>query len=210
MPGCVPTSASAAGGVVEGDPPGDQPARIEPAGGDEAEQLAGSACAAMPWLPSSCSSSAITRSIGTSGRPARAAAGRPARAGRGGAGSATEFDAVAGAPSASRDTWAPPPVSSATAAATSSAPSTACSAPSSPGQRQRAGRRRRRRSPARPAAAAIMHRGQPDPAAAVHGQPLAGAHPAHVRRRPGRRSRSGSPSAAAVGQVELVRERRPG
>ena len=54
------------------------------------------------------------------------------------------------------------------------------------------------------------HGRQPDAAAAVHGHPLPGAHPAHLRRPPGTRSRTGSRAPLPRPRRRQARQRRRG
>ena len=127
----------------------------------------------MPWLPSTCSSSAITRSIGTVGPALRrrqqadlhVPAARAQAADRVLAGDRR-------APSASSETCAPPPVSSATAAGdVARAPSTRVLGAELAGQLQRAGGDVDGDHPGA-GRGRDLHRRQPDPAAAVHRHPL--------------------------------------
>ena len=143
----------------------------------------------MPWEPSSSSSRAITRSIGSRG--GRPAAARPARGARACAGPRIELaTADSSLPIASSETCAPPPVSSRTSARRRA------------DRRPRRPRRRAPRSSAAsetsrpttraPSAERDHHRRQADAAAAVHRDPLARRRAARPARPRGRRSRSGS------------------
>ena len=178
---------------------------------------------AMPWLPSTSSSRATTRSIGTSGRPCAAGssptctcrprgrrlqhrvdAGRRRSRARRATGARRRRSARA--PRRHVATAAPVDVLGARATRASS---------SAPGDTSTATTRA-------PAATAIMHRRQPDAAAAVHGDPLPGRtrpRPAPPRGRPWRsgsrgsrpsrsRSSSGSAHQVDVGRVAARRARR--
>ena len=180
-------------GVVEGEPTGDQRRRVQPPGGDQAEQLRvgvrGHPVAAE-HLQLQADRPAPS---GPRAGPAPAAAAPPGRAARAGGGSGSSSSQVIAAPSASSETCAPPPVSSSTAAGTSRRRPRACSAPSA---RARSRARRRDVDGDHPGAGRRrdLDRGEPHAAAPVHRDPFAGPHPARPARRPGRRSRTGSPA----------------
>ena len=158
----------------------------------------------MPWLPSTCSSSPITRSIGTSGRPC-AGGSRPTCTCRPrGRRHRIEFAQVTAAPSASSETCAPPPVSSTTAAGTSARPSTVCSAPSAAGECQRAGGDVDRDHP-RTGRRRDLDGGQPHTPAAVHRHPFPGLDLRHLHDRPEGRGVAAAERGGG-GQVELLRD----
>jgi hypothetical protein len=64
----------------------------------------------MPWLPSTCSSLAMTTSMGTAGRPCAGGSSPTCTCRPRGRRHLTEFSHVTAAPSASSETCAPPPV----------------------------------------------------------------------------------------------------
>src|SRR5918998_291971 len=150
----------------------------------------------MPWLPSTCSSRATTRSIGTAGRPCAGGSSPTCTCRPRGRSDRIEFSQVPAAPRASRETCAPPPVSSVTVAGTSPPPSSVCSAPLAAASRSAAGETSTAttRAPAATATCTAESPTPPQPCTATHSPGCTRATWTTARKAVAKRQ----PSAAAV------------